>query len=77
MGNLGMFPFMFRGVLSSSDSLDDIKKTGFYFSDNDVARGIIIVVTYSYGTIQIIGGSGGAIRMRVFWGNWFNWHTIS
>jgi len=64
---------MFRRVLQESDSLDNIRETGFYFSDNNVEHGVIIVVTYSYGTIQIVAGNRGIFKMRAFWGSWFDW----
>lgn len=59
------------------ESLDDIKNNGIYFGDNDTIRGVMIVATYGYGTIQIVAGAVGLMKMRVFWGSWFNWSILS
>lgn len=77
MNNLKLFPFMFKRILNDSDSLDNLRETGIYFSDNEVERGIIIVFTHGYGSLQIVSGNGGNIKMRSYWSVWFNWVKIS
>ena len=75
--SLQLYPFMFKRVLNDSDSLDNLRETGIYFSDNEVERGVIIVFTHGYGSLQIVSGNGGNIKMRAYWSVWFDWVRIS
>lgn len=77
-GLIGINNTWFRNIrtIGKEESLDGFKETGMYFADNDTYQMVLLVFSFSYGTIQIMSGNGGSFKFRSYWGVWNGWKTL-